>query len=44
VLWGTQFGTLPKRPGFEAYGVRVSDRPAYKRAKEIDYALMPANP
>jgi glutathione S-transferase len=44
VLWGTQFGTLPKRAGFEAYGARVSDRPAYKRAKEIDNALMPANP
>jgi glutathione S-transferase len=44
VLWGTQFGTLPKRAGFEAYGARVSDRPAYKRAKEIDNALMPAHP
>ncbi len=41
VLWGTQFGTLPKQPGFEAYGARLSNRPAYIRAKGIDSALMP---
>lgn len=40
ILWGTQFGTLPKRPVFEAYGARLSARPAYKRAKAIDGALI----
>ena len=40
VLWGTQFGTLPKRDGFVAYGERLTARPAYKRAKEIDGALI----
>lgn len=38
--WGLQFGTIEKRPAFEAYWARVSDRPAYKRAKEIDSALI----
>lgn len=40
ILWGTQFGTLPKRPAFEAYGARLSARPAYQRAKAIDNALI----
>lgn len=39
--WGMQFGTLEKRPAFEAYWARVSDRPAYHRANELDEALMP---
>jgi glutathione S-transferase len=40
--WGMQFGTLPKRDAFVAYSERVMARDAYKRATEIDNALMPA--
>ncbi|MFJ5369539.1 glutathione S-transferase family protein [Bosea sp. CER48] len=40
ILWGLQFGTIEKRPAFEAYGARLSARPAAKRAAEIDNALM----
>ncbi|WP_374469025.1 glutathione S-transferase family protein [Phenylobacterium sp.] len=39
--WGMQFGTLEKRPVFEAYAKRHTSRPAAKRADEIDNALMP---
>jgi len=39
--WGMQFGTVEKRPAFERYWERISTRPAAKRAKEIDDALMP---
>lgn len=41
--WGMQFGTVEKRPGFEAYWARVSDRDAYRRANEIDDALLPVS-
>ncbi len=40
--WGMMFGTLEKRPTFEAYVGRLTARPAYKRAMEIDDALTPA--
>lgn len=40
--WGMQFGTIPSRAAFEAYWQRLSDRPAYKRASDIDDALLPA--
>jgi len=40
VGWGLQFGTIEKRPAFEAYWNRISDRPAAKRAREIDDALL----
>ncbi len=40
VTWGMEFGTLEKRPAFEAYAARLSARPAARRAKEIDDALM----
>jgi len=40
--WGVQFGTLPKREAFEAYFARLTERDAYKRANDIDNALMPA--
>jgi len=40
ILWGLQFGTIEKRPTFEAYGARLAGRPAAKRADEIDNALM----
>lgn len=39
--FGLQFGTIEKCPEFEAYFTRVSDRAAYRRAQEIDDALMP---
>jgi glutathione S-transferase len=39
--WGMMFGTLEKRPSFEAYFSRISSRPAALRAREIDDALMP---
>lgn len=37
--WGMMFGTLEKRPAFEAYWQRISGRPAALRAREIDDAL-----
>lgn len=40
--WGMMFGTLPKRPVFEDYFGRLSQRPASIRAGEIDDALVPA--
>ncbi len=39
--WGLAFGTIEKRPAFEAYARRMSNRPACKRAAAIDDALMP---
>ena len=39
IVWGTRFGTLPKRPAFESYAARITARPAYIRANEIDGAL-----
>ncbi len=40
--WGLQFGTLPHRDAFDAYVARVTDRPAYVRAKGTDDALAAA--
>ena len=40
--WGTQFGTVEKRPGFDAYLARIMRRPAAVRAREIDAKAMPA--
>jgi glutathione S-transferase len=40
VDWGLQFGTIPDRPAFAAYAGRLRRRPAYRRAKEIDTALI----
>lgn len=39
--WGMMFGTIEKRPAFEAYAGRLHARPASIRAREIDDALMP---
>lgn len=39
IIWGTQFGSLPQRPEFEAYKKLVSGREAYQRANELDDAL-----
>jgi glutathione S-transferase len=41
IAWGIGFGTMEKRPGFENYVARITERPAYLKAKEIDAALMP---
>ncbi|QUM72984.1 glutathione S-transferase family protein [Sphingopyxis granuli] len=38
--WGLQFGTIPSRPAFEAYVAPLRERTGYKRAKEIDNALI----
>ncbi len=39
--WLMMFGVVEKRPAFEAYSNRLSERPAAVRAKAIDDALMP---
>jgi glutathione S-transferase len=39
--FGLQFGTIEKRPAFESYWARISNRPAAIRAREIDDALLP---
>ena len=38
--WGLAFGSMEKRPAFEAYFARIAARPAAKRAAEIDDALI----
>jgi glutathione S-transferase len=38
--WGLSFGTMDSRPTFEAYAARLRERPAYKRQKELDGALI----
>jgi len=40
--WGLDFGSMEERPGFRDYVARVRDRDAYRRAREIDDAAMPA--
>jgi glutathione S-transferase len=37
--WGLQFGWLERRPAFERYWERISERPAAVRARDIDDAL-----
>jgi glutathione S-transferase len=39
--WGLMFKTLPDLPAFQDYIAPMRERAAYKRAKEIDTALMP---
>ena len=39
--FGMQFGTIEKRKAFEDYCARLTARPAYKRADELDNAAMP---
>ena len=39
--WGLAFGSIEKRPAFEAYWAGICERPAYLRGKAIDDALMP---
>jgi len=38
--WGMQFGSIEKRPAFEAYAERHAARPAAVRAREIDDKLV----
>jgi len=40
ILWGLQFGSMEKRPAFEAYGKRIAGRPAAVRAQAVDDALI----
>ena len=42
--WGIQFGTIENRDTFAAYWARVSGRDAYRRADQMDNALIPAEP
>ena len=44
LAWGMEFGTIEKRPAFEAYSERHVNRPAALRADEIDNALMAPEP
>lgn len=39
--WGMSFGTIEKRPVFEAYVAKLQARPAAVRANQLDDALMP---
>ena len=41
VGWYTRFGMLPQSAVFDAYLERIESRPAYKRAAELDDALVP---
>ena len=40
VMWGTQFGTLPRRDGLVSYAGRLAERDAYRRAAAKDDALI----
>lgn len=40
VMWGIQFGTLPKLDCFVAYADRLSQREAYRRGKDEDNQLI----
>ena len=42
VIWGIQFGSIASNAVFQDYIARVTDRPAYKRAGELDDALIAA--
>jgi glutathione S-transferase len=38
--WGLMFKSIESRPAFEAYAAKLRERPAYKKAKAIDGALI----
>ena len=40
VIWGLQFGSLPKTDGFVRYASRLTGRAAYLRAAALDDALI----
>jgi glutathione S-transferase len=39
--FGLMFNSIEKRPAFESYWKRLTARPAYARARQLDDALMP---
>lgn len=41
VMWGQQFGSLPKSDKLSAYAARLAERTAHARATELDDAAMP---
>ncbi|WP_156679166.1 glutathione S-transferase family protein [Sphingomonas profundi] len=41
LMWGTMFGSIEKRPAFEAFIARLAERPAHQRATALDDAAMP---
>ena len=43
ISWGLMFGTVEKRPAFEAYAKRCQARPAFLRAAQISEALIQKN-
>lgn len=38
--WGMQFGSMPEHDALKSYFARLSERPAHKRATELDDAAM----
>lgn len=40
LMWGLQFGSIEKRPAFEAYVAHLHHRPAHLRATQLDDADM----
>jgi glutathione S-transferase len=40
--FGLRFKSIEPRPAFQAYWDRIADRPARRRAEDLDNALMPA--
>ncbi len=40
VIWGLQFGSLPKTDGFARYAAKLTERAAYLRAAALDDALI----
>lgn len=42
VIWGTQFGSLPRRDTFDAYIARLTAREGYVRAAALDDAAIAA--
>ncbi|WP_166263509.1 glutathione S-transferase family protein [Marinobacter caseinilyticus] len=44
ILWGMQFGSLPRRPEFEAYAAKLANRPALVAAQALDNQLAETMP
>jgi len=44
ISWGLQFGSIERRPAFEAYWKTLENRPAHVRATALDDAAMPKQP
>lgn len=42
LIWGLMFGTIEKRPVFEAYVARLQARPAWQRAAQLNEARLKA--